>query len=224
MKYHQHVNHRRRQRIRRRRKIVAFVVIVLVVIGALFVAYENYQAENFNSEDQTTSAATSSYVAPNIEVFRSPYFQFQTNRSWSEDPGSSTGNKYSYRSMRGNLLEHTMTIYVNSAPSDVRASRVLAATLNGNRGLKVEKISDHCGKATTFKDSSFPVTLEKVPFTCFGDDTRYNVVVGLIGSGTEIKLPRPDGTTVAYTIYYSNVTASPDASQLTEIVNSFQTR
>lgn len=224
MRYHQHLDYRRKKRIHRRRKVFATIIILLAIGIAVYFAIENFKAENFNSEEQTTSAATSSYIAPNIQVFLSPYFQFQTNRSWSEDPGSSAGNRYTYRSMRGNLLEHTLIIYVNSAPDDIKVTRVLVSTMNGNRGLKAEKISDHCGKSNKSVKSGLNTVLDQVTFKCFPDDTRFNVLVGMFGGTTNITLPRPDGSTAVYTIYYSNVTVTPDASQITDIVNSFQTR
>lgn len=219
------MNYRKRKRIIRRRKIAAVFVMIVLLVGSVWFAYVSYMAENYNDPLQTTSAPTSSYVAPNIQVFRSPYFQFQTNRTWSEDAAASTANRFAYRSMRGNLLEHTLLVYVNSSPDDLKASRVLTATLNGNRGLAPGKVSAQCGKTTgNTRGTGSMMILEQVSFRCFGDVSTFSVLVGMPGGTPEIKLPRPDGSTASYTIYYSNVTDAPDAAQLIEILNSFQTR
>ncbi len=224
MKYNQQLNYRRRKRFLRRLMITVliFIVLILAVIGYFY--YDNFRTGNYNTPEQTTSAPTTSNIAPSIQVFRSPYFQFQTDKYWSEDPAASKDGKYVYRSLRSNLLEQQLTVYINSSPPNLAVTHVLVAELNGNRGFKTVKLSDHCGKAQKNNSSSFKTTLDQVTFTCFGDDTRYTALVGLAGGTPTISLPRPDGSTAAYTIYYSNVTADPDPKQLTEIVNSFQSR
>jgi hypothetical protein len=223
MKYHQHLNYRRRKRFIRRVRIAVFLVVVAAVGLAAFIFYDNFRTGNLNTPEQTTSAQTTSYIAPNIQIFTTPYFQIQTKKSWSEDPSASTANKFIYRNMHGGLLEQMITVYVNSPPSDLASTRVLETSLNGSSGLKVEKMSEHCGKGTKNVGTK-QITLDKVTFKCFADDTRYNVLVGLIGGSSNITLQRPKGGTAAYTIYYSNLTALPDYQEVTDIINSFQAR
>lgn len=223
MKYHQQFNYRRRQRFIRRIKIGAFFFVLIVLGFVGWIYYDNMKSGDYNAPEQSTSAPTSSYVAPNIQIFRTPYFQFQTTKSWSEDPDASTANKFVYRSLRAGLLEQQLIVYVNAPPSDA-VTRVAVVEPTPNRGLKYLKLSDHCGKASNFKDSSQIIKVEGVTLNCFGDDTRFTVLAGISGANTNMSLSRPDNTLATYTISYSNVTSSPDAIQLEGIINSFQTR
>lgn len=224
MRYKQQLNYRKRRRFIARIWLAVFTLLVIIAGFVSYIYYENFKASNFNSPEQTTSSQTTSTIAPSIQVFRSPFFQFQTDKSWTEDTQSSKEGVYVYRSLQSGLLEQQLTIYVNNAPADLAVTRVLVANPNGNRGLTVLKVSEHCGKLQAVKGPSVPVTIDQIKFLCFGDDTRFNVLVGVPGGTTNISLPRPDGSMAAYTIYYSDVTANPNAKRITEIINTFQSR
>lgn len=216
------MNHRKRERFLRRIRIT---LLILLVAGLAFGAYHFGNFRSTEAEDEgAVSAPTSSFVAPNIQIFNSPYFQFQANNSWAEDPTNTRDGKYVYRSMRGNLIEQQLTVYVNNFPSDLAVTRVMGANIGENNSLNPIGLSDHCGQASGYKGGTKKAIMNDVSFTCFSDDTRYTVLVGLKGGTTNMSLPRPDGSSAAYSIYYSNVTADPEASQLHDIVNSFQTR
>lgn len=224
MRYNQHFSHRKRRHFLGFLRLSGLLLIAVVVGGAIYLAKENLASSNYNSTEQTTSAPKASYVAPSVEVFRTPYFQFQAKDSWVEDSQSSGAGKYAYKSMRGNLIEHQMVIYVNSPPKDLAVTRVLVVAPDGDGGLNTVKVSDHCSKAGKFPGSKQVVSVEQVSVNCFRDDTRYTVLAGIAGGSTNMSLPRPDDSQAAYTVYYSNVTAYPDAVQFQEIMNSFQTR
>lgn len=224
MRYNQHFNYRKRKRFLHHLRLVFILFVLFVIAAGAYILRDNLASSNFNPSEQTTSSQTTSYVAPSVRVFRSPYFQFQANRTWTEDSNSSHNGRYVYKSFRSGLIEHELIIYVNNPPGDLSVTRVLAALPSGNYGLKPLKVSEHCGKSFNFSGSQRTVNLEQVTFNCFRDDTRYTVLVGVPGGTTNISLPRPDGSSAAYTIYYSNVTATPDSVQIEEIMNSFQTR
>ncbi len=224
MKYDHLHYHRSRKKLLRRFYILMTIVAIGILgfFGKIF--YDNFQASNYNSPEQTTSGVTSSTIVSDVQIFRSPYFQFQANKTWNEDSANSSEGKYVYKSIRNGLIEHQLTIYVNNAPQDVGVTRVLATVAEKDGGLGIVAMSDHCSKAPESKGSAAKVTLEQVTFPCFGDDTRYTALVGLQGGTTNMSLVRPDGTQASYVIQYANVTAHPDSIQLEEIVGSFQTR
>jgi hypothetical protein len=224
MRYNQHFSHPKRRHFLGFLRLSALLLIVAVLAGVIYLVKENLDSSNYNSSEQATSAPKASYVAPSVEIFRTPYFQFQANDNWAEDTQSSGNGKYVYKSLRNNLIEHQLTVYVNSSPDDLAVTHVLVVAPDGEGGLKAVKLSEHCSKSGNFPGSKRIVSLDQVSVNCFRDDTRYTVLAGIAGGSTNMSLPRPDGSQAAYTIYYSNVTAYPDAVQFQEIMDSFQTR
>lgn len=225
MKYNNHLNYEdRRHFIFKVRLTIACITILALLVGAY--AYFTVMVQrDANTEQTTTSQQTSSYFAPSVNIFRSPYFQFQASNTWAEVPTESTPNKFVYRSLRSSLIEHELTIYVNQIPADVKANHVLPVNLKSGGELLPILVSEHCSKAVT-TPSSQPkeVLMDRVKFLCHSDSTNYTVLVGLVDGSTTLQLPRPDGSTANYAILYSNLKATPDASQLTQIADSFQTR
>jgi hypothetical protein len=224
MRYNQHYSHRKRRHFLGFLRLLSMLVVVVVLAGVIYLVKENLASSNYNSTEQTTSAPKASYVAPSVEVFRTPYFQFQANDNWAEDSQASGNGKYVYKSLRSNLIEHQLVIYVNNQPDDLAVTRVLVVAPDGEGGLKIAKLSEHCSKSGNFAGSKRVISVDQVSVNCFRDDTRYTVLAGISGGTTNMSLPRPDDSQAAYTIYYSNVTAYPDAVQFQEIMNSFQTR
>lgn len=224
MRYNQHFSYKKRRHFLGFLRLVVLLLILALIGGGIYLAKENLESSNYNSPEQTTAAPKVSSVAPSVEIFRTPYFQFQASKNWLEDAQASGSGKYVYKSLKNNLIEHQMTIYVNSSPSDLAVTRVLVVEPDGEGGLKPVKLSEHCGKPTNFTGSKKVVNVDGVNVNCFSDDTRYTVLAGLAGASTNMSLPRPDDSQAAYTIYYTNVTAYPDAVQFQEIINSFQTR
>lgn len=187
--------------------------------------YSVVNRQSLNTETTSTSQETSGYFAPSVKIFRSSFFQFQADNTWVEVPAESTASKFVYRSLRANLIEHDLTIYVNSMPSVLVSNRVLPVNLKSGPELLPISTSDHCVKVAGGPNAgTVKVLLDNVSMLCDADSTNYTVLVGLANGTTVLDLLRPDGTTAQYAILYSNLRATPEASQLMQIVNSFQTR
>lgn len=224
MKYTQSLNYRKRKRFIRR-VWTGIILFILVVCGGIgFIYYQSFKASNYNSPEQLTSALTTSYVSPNIQIFRSPYFQFQTDNKWSENPSASTENTFAYRNLQNGLLMQELYIYVNKTPPNLKATRALAVELSASKSLAINKVTDYCGTIQNARTPVETVKLDEVTFKCHRDTDLFNVVVGEMGKSTDLVMTRPDGSQATYVIYYSDVTATPTSKTLEEIVSSFQTR
>ena len=225
MRYNQQLNYERRSRFIFRVRMFFVVLFILLISGGAYAYYSTVSVEQSNTESATTSEQTSGYFAPTVNVFRSPYFQFQANSTWAEVAAESTPTKYVYRSLRSNLIEHELTIYVNQVPADLAANRVLPANVKADSELLPITVSEHCIKASGGPQARpSEVVLERVKLLCRSDSTNYTVLTGIVDGSTAMSLLRPDGSRATYAISYSNLRATPDAAQLVQIVDSFQTR
>ena len=227
MKYNNHLNYRKRRSFLIKVRLVLFLLFVVICAGILMFYLKYVREENVNTPNKTTSEATVSVVAPSINIFKSPYFQFQAPNNWVEVPNESTPTKFVYRGLRSSLIEHELVIYVNQIPANISANRVYAALFkNDNTELDPLTISDHCIKATnnvsTMEDKEILFNGVKMP--CDSDSRNFTVLAGLQGDDTTLNMIRPDGTTASYAILYTNLRAVPDATEMKKIIETFQTR
>lgn len=220
MKYKRHISPRSKitgKRVFFGTFMACFLALILV---AGFLLYEQINKIDYNAEEQTTSTLVTNTIQGSDQVFESPYFAFHANNSWKKDDAVSSDNVYIYRSTQAGLLEQLLTIYVNKSPAELDAAYVLPVTQNGNH-LQVNDLSEHCGKQSNYSRQLGVISVSGVLMRCFGDDTRFNVVAGLVNGSTEMRLQRPNGELATYVVYYSNSTALPNAEQLKDIMRSF---
>lgn len=222
--YYRELNIRRREKFLRRMKIFSIAVILIMLIVAAVIVFDNMQVRNSNTEEVTTSEASTVYFEPKVQIFRTAYFQFQADSSWTQSIPDSTDNKFVYRSKRGPLIEHELVVYVNAPPSKLTITRVLPVNIKQDSELLPLKVSEQCGKNYKGPQPRHVQTLDGVTFECAADSTMYNVIIGQTGGSQDIKLTRPDDTKANYVIYYSNVTATPNATQIEQIISTFQSR
>lgn len=227
MKYNNHLNYRDRKRLLLKLRII-FVIIALILTGVAMYFYIDYaRSKSVNTDKSATSDKTTSYIAPSVSIFKTPYYQFQAPNSWVEVPNESNSSKFVYRSIKSSLIEHDLIVYVNQIPANLEANRVLPVTLKSNSTeLEPESVSEHCIKALNGQSSSqkVEVTFNKVKFSCDSDSTNYTVMVGQIQDDTVINLNRPGDLSATYTFYYTNLRAIQDGNELVEIIKTFQTR
>lgn len=223
--YYQFDNHPHR-RIFRRLKWFLFglLIAVPIIIAVLFFTTSVF----VEREDQPVTSSVQTIVqAPSIRVFRTQYFQFQTGKTWAEDARETTANTFVYRSYKGPLIEHDLTIYVNPSIQELDATRIQPVVPADDGTFEVnEGISDHCDSTLPEgqKDRAQIITFKEVTFLCDADDTIYDVLVGRVGGTPFIDLVRPNGSSTRYVIKYRDLTAQPTGRELREIVRSFQTR
>lgn len=227
MRYYYHqANYHRAKRFTRRFKHILIGVFLLIMLGAAAIGFD-YLWENLQQSGQkTVTTATSDYYSAPVKIFRSPYFQFQTDNSWSEVTSESQTNVYAYRRARQQFIDHELFIYVNKIPPNLAATRTLPVNLTSTGELLPLKVSKHC--TDTFEPkapkSIKVVALDNVSFLCNPHDSAYTVILGVQEAGTELKLPRPDKSTATFVIVYKNLTALPEGSQIEQITETFQTR
>jgi hypothetical protein len=225
MKYNNHLNYQDRRHFLFKVRLVFFCILIIGLLAAVYMYFTVVVQRESNTEDVTTSGQTNSYFAPSVNIFRSPYFQFQAGNTWVEVPTESTPNKFVYRSLRSNLIEHELVVYVNQIPADLSANRVLPVNIKSGGELLPISVSEHCLKAAgaqSMQDKE--VLMDRVKFLCDSDSTNYTVLAGMVDGTSTIQLPRPDGTTASYVIRYTNLKATPESSQLIQITDSFQSR
>lgn len=225
MRYHQDLNYHKRKKFLLKAWILFLSFAVILIAAASYGYYAIISRQSSNTDNSSTSRATKSYYAPSVKVFRSPFFQLQMDDTWFELPAESTPTKFVYRSLRSNLIEQELTIYVNDIPEILTPNRVLPVNLKSESEFLPITVSEHCIKAAGGPNiTSARVTLDRVTFRCDADSTDYRVMAGEVNGTTTFNLQRPDGTRAKYALYYTNLKATPDGTQFTQIVDSFQTR
>lgn len=224
MKYTRQLNYHQRKRFLFRLRVFFTFLFVLILVAAAWIYYAIVN-QKFSNTNAVSTAQSKSYAAPEVKIFNSPYFQLQTNNTWTEIAQETTKNKFVYRSVRGSLVEHELIIYVNQMPDKLTSNRVLPAAQIGDFKLAPENVSDHCIKAAGGSRIDDPfVTINRVGFHCDADSTDYSVLVGLVNGNSSMHLKRPNGTTATYAIRYMNLKALYDDTMLTEMISKFQIR
>ena len=224
--YHHHVNlhHRlkRASRLKRFSKLVlAMFLIIVMVIGVDWVITNIRASKTVISKGSTASVQSST-----INIFRTPYFQFQADRDWTESTEASTDTKFVYRSMDGPLVEHQLTVYVNEKPpAKLAATRVYTVELINGNFKQISNADQHCNSNDTgLKNEPKIVTFNQVTFKCDMGSNVFRAFVGLIGGTNEITALRPNGQTATYAIVYDDLTFIPSTSQISSIMDTFQIR
>lgn len=227
MKYNNHLNYKKRKRFILKVRIFLISVFTISLVGGVYY-YQNYfKIADSNPTEETTSEKTASFIAPSIRIFKSPYFQFQASSTWAEVPGSSSANKFVYNSVRSNLIQHELTIYVNQAPANLAATKVLSVTpTDSNTRLVGGELSEDCPAKVPANHQSifYEITLVGIKFNCDRTNAGYSVFAGTKENGTQITMIRPDGTTAVYTFLYKDLRAENDASEFINLLSTFQTR
>lgn len=227
MKYNNHQSYKKRKRFLLKVRLV-FVLLLAPVLLGLYIIYNDFIIDNSSSQEKSaTSQPTRSYVAPKVSIFKTPYFQFQADQSWVEVPAESSPSKFLYRSLRSNLIEHELVIYVDQIPANLSSSRILPAQFKkGMTELVPLVVSEHCMKVVPElqRSSIVSVALMQVQFNCDADTTSYSILLGAVNGSSSIKMQRPDSSISTYSILYTNLKASPEPSQIQMISSSFQTR
>ena len=228
-KYKIDVNHAKQRRFLRFAKISIFIIILLIGLAVAAVIIDSLIEKNKSAPPSEPTKPVSSTVESSVEVFTSPYFQFQTDKNWRAIANESTSTKFVYRRGTDNLVSADMTVFINSSPNDTQATRVLPVTVSddGTR-LNASFISEHCNsklpKDIKANTGELPVTLNSVRFLCDVDGTNYTVIVGLENGTEAMKLNRPDGTSANYIIFIRDLRSNPNPKEFENIMDTFQIR
>ncbi len=230
--YYREQGFRSRKRIVRRLRMFVILLLLAVLVGIGFLAYDVYrQSKQSDTATQSTAPVTSTIVS-NASVQTSRYFQFRSPTKWRPITNETRDGHYVYRQFNSSLVEQELVVDVNNSTPEilpnVRTTHVLPVTTSPLGVLAPDSAgaSEHCKKYVKPGTEGTPqiVTFKKVSFACAGDNTAYVAVVGLVGGGTTMQLPRPDGSTATYKITYKNLTFGQTAGDFDNIVGTFETR
>ncbi len=228
-KYQIGINHARQRRFLYKSKKFIIVVGSLLALVILVIFVDNFLQKRKAEIPSKPTQPISSTVSPSIEIFTSQYFQFQTNKKWRFIANESTGTKFTYRRGTDNLVSVDMTVYINSAPSDLQATRVLPVVFDENtKSLKASFVSEHCRKNLSKdiqdRQGEASISLNSVKFLCDVDGTNFTAIVGQENGTPVMNYLHSDGTPVSYLVYFRDLRSTPDPNELRDIMNSFQIR
>ncbi|MFO0920076.1 MAG: hypothetical protein U0451_00180 [Candidatus Saccharimonadales bacterium] len=231
-KYKVNVNHAKQRRFLRFSKVFIVVVVLIVLAVGAYIIIDSIIEKNKSSVPSTPTKPVSSTVEPSVEVFSSPYFQFQTDKNWRFIANESTSTKFTYRRGADNLVSGDMTVYINSSPTsaDMQATRVLPVSIKADDQFRLEAsfVSEHCNsklpKDIKYKTGEIAITLNSVRFLCDVDGTNYTIIVGLENGTEAMNFKRPDGTNANYIIFFRDLRAVPVPKEFENIMDTFQIR
>lgn len=221
--------HHKSRKAHRRVILAGFFATTVLGIGG-YIAYDVFR-QIYDKQAPVSTANHSSVQGTSINLFTTPYFQFQTDDSWKEVGAEQKEGHYVYRSFKGTLVVRDLTIDVNKKTPDttalVRTTHVYPTIVDPSGQLIAQGgAGDHCKTLMPKNAPKVPTEVKQrqVTFTCTPDASLYQAVVGVIGGTNNIKLPRPDGTSANYSITYRDVTITPTEAPLKAIIETFQTR
>lgn len=215
-----------RQRAFRFRKavIVIFVFLALIIMTVAV----DWIFSQFQSSDSVVSRIdTTSVQSANVSVYRTKFYQFQAPQEWALSTDS-TDTKFVYFKSTGSLITQKLVVYVNrpviDREADFKITRVLPVTVSELGNLMPESaVSPHCkqGSPEGFRSDPSRISYEGVSFVCNHDSEEYNILLGQKGGNENVPMKLKDGTTVTFTIVYSDLTAYPGTGDVFKIATSF---
>lgn len=229
MAYHHHVNtHHRIQRAGRVKR-TSIVVFTLVFLGGIVVGLD-WARNNFFSKPSPLSVSSSSVRSASTNIFRTTYFQFQADKTWTEiASGVENPKVFTYRSLDKQLIQHELVIEIDptTTPSldNTQVTHVLPVTADNNLLADVSGISPHCSELLPDpKDKNqLMLTYLEASFPCNPDGSAFVVSIALVGKGVDIPyVSASDGISRTVRITYRDSTFSPSGRPLKSMINSFQ--
>ncbi len=224
-RYYRESNYHRQIRFIKIVKRIIVALIISIALAGAVIAVDSLRSANKSNQPSAPSATTKSTFESDLEIYRTLYFQFQTNSAWRAIANESTPNKFVYRKFNEKLVEAQLDIYVNQpADSKINANRLLGVNFSEKSDkLNATFVSEHCAKDVKNKGYKM-MTLQGVNFRCNTDTTDYSVLVGKEGGDTQLKMLRPSSEPVTYVIHFRDLRAIPTPDDIEAIVNTFQTR
>jgi hypothetical protein len=224
-RYYHDVSHHRQLRARRRFfKYLLFFLLLFGLISGLLLNDVRKHTELALAPSDSTTQTTATYISP-FEFHRTQYFQFQAHKSWAYIVNESTANKFVFRSVRNTLVEHELTVFVGGNQEMPAVGHIIPVQLEDDRTLEPSDVLEHCS-AAVINGNRQPhnVVMEGITFYCNPDSPAMHTIAAAFPNGTTtLRLGRPDGTMTSYSILYRNLTALPDKSTFSRILDTFQT-
>jgi hypothetical protein len=192
--------------------LIMFIIGLLVVIG--YVAMQLRDPE----VSQQSQEYREDFVGHAGQTINTDDFSFETIASWELAPSESTlPSKYVYYSKHGGLVDHRVTIYVDTVPADLIATYVVPVTVGEDSHIIPSVVSRRCGDGLP-RSTKQPIriTYESVTFLCNQESAEMIIAAGLKGGSYGIPLGQRKVGFV-----FDNLKASLDIDSFTQILDSF---
>lgn len=205
---------------------LAFFTTMILVLGVgvvLFIMNDISRSDQVTVKEGETSKQI--VVVAGDQSVGNEYFSFSAGTGWrSIDKFSLEGKRYRFSQFDGDHVKRHLTVYINDS-TEREVDHIVAVVKQGD-GLSVEApASAHCSgqDKQDVKTSKRIVDLNGVRFLCNVDGHLYSAAAGLVDGGIKIPAVRPsDGSKITYTLFYEDVTFSPDPSIFENMIESFQ--
>ncbi len=218
-----------KRRVRSRRLVRVLLVILAFFVLAISYIFFDWVRSNLRNSTSTGNSSDATVRSASINIFRTPYFQFQADKSWRAINEFNTENKrYVYRSYENILVQHEIIIEVDSVNREVlsntQVAHVLPVEIVNNKLLSVGAISPHCKTLIEDKNDRKQrfISYKETEFPCDPDSSVFLTVAGLVGGNEVISRKTDTGEERSYKITYRDSTFSPSGRPLINIINSFQ--
>lgn len=230
-------------KLRRAKKVkrASQLTLVLVFLGTSYVGVDWF-LNNLNSAKTVVGRESSATVqSAQINIFRTPYFQFQVDSSWREVTNELTlrnvgqSKQYLYRSYNKNFIEHELWITVN-LPEDYDVerhnipTRVLPVRVEADGTFtQIGEVSKPCVDVEPKEKPNLDphvVVQSDVEYYCNPNQVNdYIVTVGIPGGTNRLPMPHVEGeasTKAIIGITYRNTTPMPSPSVFERAVRDFK--
>lgn len=217
-----------KKRVRSKRTIVAsFMLLFLAIIvsGIIFVDRILSETESSRFVDTGVQAKVESST---INIFRTPYFQFQAPRDWREITEETNESRFVYRGFKENLVEHQLIVEVDNDrtqfPVDIadEITRAYPFKEENNRIVPTAGISDHCGDLEEgLPNKLIRMTYENTEFDCVVDGSSYVVSLTEDRGNEVFTHVGQDGVERTFRVTYQNSAFTPSGAILRSIVKTF---
>ena len=226
MPYHHRVStHHKVKKAKKIKRFAQFATAMVFLFG--LIVGVDWLINRLNTEQNVSVQSTAAVQSSNINIFRTPFFQFQTDNSWREITSESTEKRFVYRSLDGLLVQQELIVEIDGGTDIVLANesttRAYPVQIKNNKLQPTTTISEHCRDLTPVEGDRKQqiVEYEKMTFPCNPDASAFAVLVGQSGGRHYLEKPTFDGIRT-YKIAYRDSTFSPAGRDLPGIVKTFQ--
>jgi hypothetical protein len=209
----------------KRFKLATKLLVLIMVISGAYVGYDIYSGRK--KEQPVVSKTQKIEVVASSQTYNTEYFQFSAEKDWVLDEKNSTKTEYIYRRYQSELIEHELTIYVNSPKKSFEATHVMPVGIDGSTKMIAGPVSEHCKSTYPPKGGNRNPSVVKLANTsllCNPEDIRYRLVVGVVNAGNEIKLKRVNGEVATFVITYNDLTFANSGRDISKIINTFEAK
>ena len=226
MPYHHRVStHHKVKKAKKLKRFAQFATATVFLFG-LIVGID-WLINRLNTQQNVSVQSTAAVQSSNINIFRTPYFQFQADSNLREITSENTEKRFVYRSLDGLLVQQELIVEIDGNTEIIlgneSTTRAYPVEINNNKLQPTATISEHCRTLTPIEGDRVQqfVEFEKMTFPCNPTASAFLVLVGQSGGKHYLEKPTFEGNRT-YKIIYRDSTFTPAGRDLPTIVKTFQ--